>query len=213
MEKILLLISSIFEKISIKKVLTFGLFIIFLLSGWIGYLYAPTAINESAMLIGSKELKELTKESKQSADAFMKKHKSSALYMTVLRFEFSKNTRMPIYRNFNNADIEKLIMDRLNGGDGALPIFVKGDHSNNDQMISIMQSEYRCDPFSGGGLARVWPDLVPRFTISCRVPIPPAFNSGTRGYIVVHFNKELTQYEMDAIRIDLLLLAKTIHGQ
>jgi hypothetical protein len=77
----------------------------------------------------------------------------------------------------------------------------------------MIEGEYRCDPFDGGGLARVWPDLIPRFTMSCRVSIPPSFDGGLRGYIVVHFNKPLSTYELDAIRIDLLLLAKTIYNQ
>lgn len=213
MEKILSLLSPILEKLSLSRVLQFGLLIAFCLLGYVGYLYAPTMLQDSAQVAKSKELKSLSPESKTAAENFMKKYKSSAVYMTVLRFEFTRNTRVPIHRIFNSPPIEKIITERLNGGDGALPIFVKGDNSNNEQMISIMQSEYRCDPFDGGGLARVWPDLVPRFTVSCRVPIPPAFNSGTRGYIVVHFNKPMTTYEMDAIRLDLLMLAKIINEQ
>jgi hypothetical protein len=138
---------------------------------------------------------------------FMYKWRSSAVYLTVLRFEHAKNTRVPIYRFFNDDAVKKIITDRLNGGDGALPMFIANDNSNNNQMISVIQGEMTCGPFEGGGLARVWPDLVKTFTISCRVPIPPGFG-GAIGYIVVHFKQpELRSYEFEAMKIDLAGLA------
>ena len=141
----------------------------------------------------------------------MKKYNGNASYMTILRLEHAKNTRVPIYRAYNDDDVRVVVTKRLNGGDGALPMFIKDDVSNNNQMITIIQGEMVCDPFDAGGLSRVWPDLTTRFTRSCRVPIPPGFG-GVRGYIVVHFKgPPMRSYEWDAMKIDLMDLAVKIH--
>lgn len=213
MDTLISSIATFINKLTIQKVLIFGLLVSILLIGWFGYVSAPYLLQSTEKRILANQLMSLTPDSKQLIDNFMKKYKTSAQYAAVLRFEFSKNTRVPVYRKFNSTDIERLIVDRLNGADGALPIFIKGDHHNNDQMIHIMQSEFRCDPYNEGGISRMWPDLAPRFATSCRAPIPPSFNSGTKGYIVVHFSRPLSQYEFDSIRIDMLILAKSINEQ
>lgn len=149
----------------------------------------------------------LTSANEDAVAAFMYKWKSSASYMTVLRFDYSRNTRVPIHRFFNDEEMRTILMDRLNGGDGALPIFITNDNSNNNQMITIIQGEMTCGPFVDGGLSRVWPDLAKTFTVSCRVPIPPGFG-GAIGYIVVHFKQpELRPYEFEAMKIDLMGLS------
>jgi hypothetical protein len=149
----------------------------------------------------------LSSPGEDAAAAFMYKWRTSAAYMTVLRFDYAKNSRVPIYRFFNDEEMRKIVLGRLNGGDGALPIFITNDNSNNNQMITIIQGEMTCGPFVDGGLSRVWPDLAKTFTVSCRVPIPPGYG-GAIGYIVVHFKQpELRAYEFEAMKIDLMGLA------
>lgn len=150
---------------------------------------------------------ELSRASRDLVESFMYKHRVSASYLTVLRFDFPKNTRVPIHRFFNDEDVKKVVLERLNGGDGALPIFIRDDVSNNNQIINLLHGEMDCSPFEAGGLSRVWPDLVQRFTVSCRVPIPPGFG-GPTGYMVLHMKKpEQRAYEFEAMKIDLLGLA------
>lgn len=199
--------------LSIEKIISNKLFKIFLFIGILAgvfYFGLPPLID---YVKGGKqvEFSSLTSEAEETIAVFMRKYSDSVMYLTVLRFDFPRNTRIPIYRAFNNEDIKKIIYDRLKGGDGALPMFIAGDNSFNNQTIATMQGELRCEPFSNAGLSRVWPDLVPKFTISCRVPIPPAFDGGIRGYIVVHLNKTLTPYEMEALKLDLMVLGTTIY--
>lgn len=149
----------------------------------------------------------MTYQMELDADAFMRKYQTSAAYLTILKLDHTRNTRTPIYRAFNRKDVKEAVTTRLNGGDGALPMFIKDDNSNNNQLITIMQGELTCDPFSAGGLSRVWPDLIKRFTISCRVPIPPVPGQ-VRGYIVVHLDETPRPYEMETIKRDLQDLAK-----
>lgn len=152
----------------------------------------------------------MTYRTEEAADFFMKKYQASAAYMTILKLDFQKNTRTPIYRVFNRQDVKDAVIGRLKGGDGALPMFIRSDQSNNDNMLTILEGTPVCAPFGDAGLARVWPDLVKRFTISCRVPIPPS-PGFVRGYIVVHFDAEVRPYEQDTVKRDLAELAKQIH--
>ena len=203
-------ISSIFEHLTFKRVLLFSILSGFILTGFIVYQQSATIINNILVHQKYKELKSLSPESQQMVTTFMKKH-TEVVYITVLTYIFEKNTRLPIYRAFNSDELKKIVYDRLNGGDGALPIFIDGDTPNNNQMISMITGEYICSPYDGGGLARVWPDLVNKIHTSCRVPIPPVFGNGIRGYIVVHINQKITNYENEVLKLDLLILAKTIH--
>lgn len=211
MEKIFELIGPILEKATFKRVLSFGLLIAFGLAGYIGFKHASPL---GEVLLGSVSYEhrlptELTPAAEQKVAIFMKKHKE-VIYLTVLQFQFEKNTRLPIHRSFNNDNLKKLIYERLNGGDGALPMFIKDDISNNTQVISILTGETRCDPFTGGGLARVWPDLANQLTLSCRVPMPPVFGESIRGYIVVHITRELSSFETEVLKLDLAILSKEI---
>lgn len=211
MEKFLASLVPILEKATFKRVLSVGLLIMFGLIGYIGYKQAP-ALGELFISSGSenKQLIHIPPESEQTINIFMRKHKE-VVYLTVLTFKFEKNTRLPIYRAFNSDELKKIIYERLNGGDGALPMFIKNDPSNNAQIIALITGETHCDPFTGGGLARAWPDLANKLTMSCRVPIPPVFGNNIPGYMVVHVTKKLTDYEVEVLKLDLVLLAKTLN--
>ena len=152
----------------------------------------------------------MTYRSEEAADFFMKKYSATAAYMTILKIDTKRNTRTPIYRVFNRDDVKSAVIERLRGGDGALPMFIRGDSTNNDNMLTVLEGTPVCAPFGDAGLARVWPDLVKRFTISCRVPIPPS-PSVVRGYIVVHFDAPVRPYEQDTVKRDLTEVAKLIH--
>jgi len=199
--------------LSLEKIISNKIFKIFLIIGILlgaGYFGLPPLV-DFIKAEKKTEFIALTSEGEELISVFMRKYSDSAMYLTVLRFDFPRNTRTPIYRAFNNEDIKKLIYERLKGGDGALPMFIEGDNTFNNQTIATMQGELRCEPFANAGLSRVWPDLVPKFTISCRVPVPPAFDGGIRGYIVVHLNKTLTPYEMEALKLDLMVLGTSVY--
>jgi len=211
MDKILSSVARVLEKATFGRVLAVGLLILFGVLGYIGY---SQSTNIGQIVFNKDDINQfvnLPPISQQAVELFMKKHKS-VVYLTVLTFKFEKNIRLPIYRSFNSNELKSIIYTRLDGGDGALPIFIKNDQSNNNQMISIITGEITCDPFTGGGLARVWPDLEKRLTMSCRVPIPPSFGDLIQGYMVAHVAQPLTPYEVEVLKLDLILLAKTLHS-
>jgi hypothetical protein len=212
METFLTTLSTLLKYATFKRVLTIGLLIIFLLAGYIGYRQAP-AIANLFTSNGSRPFVFIPTESEAVIGVFMKKHTEVA-YLAVVTFKFEKNTRLPIYRTFNDEEIKKFIYERLNGGDGAIPIFIKNDESNNNQIISIISGETNCAPFSAGGLSRSIPESIPKFHTSCRAPLPPVFGDGIRGYVVAHVNgKMLSTYEIEVLKLDLILLSKLLNEQ
>jgi hypothetical protein len=211
MNKMFQVLMKVLDKVSAKHL---GLAVLLVAIPSLGYIAATTDFKAPRSVtrieVAGEPALRMTPKTIELAEAFMAKYHGSAVYMTILQFEFQKNTRTPFYRNFNDKVTEDIVMGRLKGGSGALPIFIENDGSNNNQMIKIIQGEYFCEPFNAGGLARVWPDLNTVFTVSCRVPIPPGFGS-SRGYIVLHFKEpKLRDYEMDAVKVDLMNLANMI---
>lgn len=211
MEKFLKSLSDLLKVTTLRRVV---LVIFLLLASLAMYMVYANTENISSYIFSKDdyppELTTITPQSEALIKSFMSKHNGTVIYLTVLRFDFPRNTRTPIYRSFNSDELKKLVYDRLKGGDGALPIFIKNDKTNNDQIITLVHGEVACDPFTGGGLARVWPDLESKLKISCRIPIPPIFGS-VRGYIVIHIIREMTPYELEAMKIDLKNLVIKIH--
>jgi hypothetical protein len=210
MDRIFSSISRLLEKATFSRVFSVGLLILFAISGYIGYKQADVLGSFFFAKGAPPPFISIPIESEQAVAIFMRKHKE-VVYLTVFTFKFESNTRLPIYSSFNSDELKKIIIDRLNAGDGALPIFIKNDTSNNNQMISIVTGENACDPFTAGGTARVWPDLASKLTMSCRVPVPPVFGNQIRGYIVAHVTQRLTTYELEVLKLDLVLLAASIH--
>lgn len=210
METFFRLAISLLDKLNLKRVILFGLLTTMALMAYYAYYYAPEIGDRYLTNIRAKELTVVKPGAQKSINSFMSKHHSTAIYLTVMKFNFLANMRAPIYHEFNNDDVKQDVFKRLNGGDGAIPLFIKDDIENNDQVISIIQGETICNTFSAGGLGRVWPDMVKIFAMSCRVPVPPAAG-GVRGYVAVHMNKILSGYELESFKLDLRLLANDLH--
>lgn len=191
------------DKLTIRRSLAIGILSVFIGLCVVTYHKHELMLQAIFPSIVPSELRDSEKE---LVAQFMIKYPEVS-YATVLRFEFQRNTRIPIHRAFNDKDVEEIVIGRLQGGDGALPIFIEDDGPNNNAMIKIIQGEMICNPFKDGGLARVWPDLVKRFTISCRTVIPPGFGSGAHGYIVIHLDEPQSDYRHQTMRRDLNELA------
>jgi hypothetical protein len=211
MEKILESLAKFIGQLTAKRVALLAVVVSIGLGGYAGYVNISQT--GEPQLLTSQELNpvaiNITGESTKAINDFMRKYPNAA-YLTVLKLDFSHNIRTPIHRAFNDKELEKIIFSRLKGGDGSLPIFLRDDAKNNNQMITIIQGGLVCSPFKDGGLARVWPDLSERLTISCRVTVPPAY-SLARGYIVVHLTSEMRPYEFQTLQDDLIHLAQLLY--
>lgn len=211
MDKFFTLLISLLEKITLTRVLQVGLLIIFLLIGYIGYSYTPLMAESFSEKSHTKSLKILTKDDEIEVLSFMKKYKNYVVFLNILKFDFPRNTRISVYRAFNNDEIKQIVDSKLNEGNINFPIFFENDKTNNDQVINLIKGEMICSPFKDGGISRIWPDLNTKLLISCLMPIPPAFGVGVSGYIVVHLSSDMRPFEYEAMKLDLRLLAKYIH--
>lgn len=216
MDKILENVGKLLDKVTPGRVLLIGLLIAFAVLGWVGYQNSDK-IGAKYLTPGFKgktELVTLSAHSTSAIDKFMQKYPDTVSFLSVLKFDFSTNTRTPIYRAFNDGDVRLIVEQQLKGGQtGVAAIFVKYDEGNNNQMISLIQGEFSCAPVGEGGVVRVFPNALNKFKFSCSVPIPPAFGGGgARGYIAVHFTNIPSKYQLEQIKLDMMTLAMYIYS-
>jgi hypothetical protein len=181
-------------------------------TGYAGYLAAPVLVHKLVPQESMSKDNSLVANdaSRMLISKFMAQHIDSIAYLTMLEFDFINNLRVPVYRSFNNSGLERVINERNGSGNGALPIFLANAQTNNLQMVSVLRGEAICEPYLSGGLGIKWPDLANLMHTSCRVPVPPAFGRGIRGYFVAHTSRELSKYELEAFGVEMLALAAAI---
>lgn len=113
------------------------------------------------------------------------------------------NTRRVVARVFIDKHMELVIKAKTTTnptvGDG--PLF-GSDALSNKQVLAIMNGEFSCDPVAGGILATVFAEAAADVKMSCRVPLPPAFNKAT-GWFTIH-TKELPKEKLERLKFDAL---------
>ena len=212
MTKFLELIAPLLDKLSWSKVAMVLVLVIIGIGG--------TALWENRQTIyeaaprpdrfAGRNMTVLSDTSKEAVSQFLKKH-SEVQFMTVLNMDFQKNLRTPIYRAFANPKIEAIVRGyEVEGRTGVTPIFLTDAVANNNQMVSLINGEFSCSPFADGQLARIMPDLKPMITLSCRVPIPPSWSTGTMGYIVVHLSQPTDRGTLEYLKLELMALSMFI---
>jgi hypothetical protein len=212
MDKVIQAFSKLISQLTWMRIAMLATVVALGIGGYGGYAYIKELQTQPQLLGGSSlapAAVDITDESRRLVAEFMNRYPNVA-YLTVLKMDFGHNLRTPILRHFNDKKLEEFVYKKLDGGDGSLPIFLRDDAKNNNQMITIIQGGIICDDFKNGGLARVWPELVGQLAVSCRITIPPAF-SLIRGYIVVHLTEQPRAYELEKLQLDLADLAQRLY--
>lgn len=133
---------------------------------------------------------------------FMTRNPEVAL-ITLIDADPVRNVRFPIYRAFNNEEVERVInAAAANGQRGDGPLF-NNTESNNKQIIAIMNGEFFCTPVNEGEFARLFPTLTTKIKYSCRAPLPPAFNKAT-GWFSMHLTGWPPKSGFDNFKFDAL---------
>lgn len=213
MTKFLELIAPLLDKLSWSKVGMLAVITALALGSGLAWENREIIIQKPApTFVPAPALKRVSPESARMISQFMKKHSEVALF-TVLSFDLSLNVRKPIFRDFNSNVVKAYIdQDASQGIDGSLPIFIRDNVKSNNQMISLIQGEYSCSPVGDGGIVKVYPGLKDVIKVSCRVPIPPAWSGGAKGYIAIHIDREIDQTQMEILKLDLMTLAMYIYN-
>jgi hypothetical protein len=212
MDKVLQALSRFVTQLTWMRVLMLATVVTIGVGGYGGYAHIQRQQLQPQLLGGSNLAPvaiDITDESRVIVAEFMRKY-PQINYITLLKMDFGHNIRTPILRMFNDKELEAFVYKKLDGGDGSLPIFLRDDAKNNNQMITIIQGGLVCDEFANGGLARVWPELIGKLKWSCRVTIPPAY-SLIRGYIVIHLAEVPRAYEAETLQRDLAQLSQKLY--
>ncbi len=80
------------------------------------------------------------------------------------------------------------------------------DSKNTEQMVSMLNNEFKCVPTSETHYVRFFPDLVAKYPVSCRIAVPPFFGEFA-GYITTILTRKPTAAEYDALKIEMNRIA------
>lgn len=198
--------------IEFLKLITWQKYLMMLLTAvsalvlWMVYENRTVLYPTFPMVQGSYTLGMPNEASRKLIEDFVKKYPEVGL-LTVIQADPVANRRSPVYRHFNSDDVKKSIESSYaTGKDGSGPLF-SADQVSNEQVLSVLSGELRCEPVTEGMFAKLFPDLAAGAIVhSCRVPIPPSF-SLVGGWIAIHLKTWPPRGQLDAFKQDALILA------
>jgi len=80
------------------------------------------------------------------------------------------------------------------------------DSKNTEQMVAMLNNEFKCVPTSETHYTRFFPELVAKYPVSCRIAVPPFFGEFA-GYITAILTRKPTAAEYDALKIEMNRIA------
>lgn len=80
------------------------------------------------------------------------------------------------------------------------------DAKNTDQMVAMLNNEFRCTPTKDTVFVRFFPDFPKSYPIVCRIAVPPFFGEFA-GFITVMLTRTPKPEEFDAIKIEMNRIA------
>lgn len=80
------------------------------------------------------------------------------------------------------------------------------DPKNIDQMVSMLNNEFKCVGIQDSSLIKILPAINQKFAFVCRMAVPPYFGEFL-GYLEIGLTKAPSDYELDALRIEINKIA------
>lgn len=80
------------------------------------------------------------------------------------------------------------------------------DSRNTEQMVAMLNNEFKCVPTSETHYVRFFPELVNKYPVSCRIAVPPFFGEFA-GYITTILTRKPTAAEYDSLKIEMNRIA------
>lgn len=84
------------------------------------------------------------------------------------------------------------------------------DSKNTDQMVSMLNNEFKCVPAKDTSMTRFLPNFTKYYSTVCRLAVPPFFGEFI-GYITIILVRPPTEHEFDALKIELNRVAVDIY--
>jgi hypothetical protein len=149
----------------------------------------------------------LSAESKHSLIELVANDRSIEV-LQVIAVDPYTNTRKGVFWAAKPGEVNDVMSRGPNGTSNAaksregvtLPLF-SSDEEQNSQMVAVINNEFRCSSAANSGLVKIYPQIKDKLKISCRVPLPPNGLGKLRGYIAVHTNMDLNQFQLDQLRL------------
>lgn len=80
------------------------------------------------------------------------------------------------------------------------------DHKNTEQMVAMLNNEYKCVPTIDTQNTRFFPELVSKYPVTCRIAVPPFFGEYA-GFLTSFLVREPTESEHNALKIEMNRMA------
>lgn len=84
------------------------------------------------------------------------------------------------------------------------------DKVNTAQMVAMLNNEFLCVPTATTTNVKLFPTLISKYPVQCRLAVPPFFGEFA-GYVAVFLRRQPEPNEVDGIRIELNRLAIEIY--
>lgn len=135
---------------------------------------------------------------------------NSALIMTVtvLSADLKVNERDIVYRFSDSAVLNELWEKQFREHGSAQPIFTK-DSENNSQMVSVVNGEFSCHPFSKTVNQQLVPDAGKLTAMICRISLPPYYGEFS-GYLTFSLARVPSDLELYTIQLEAKKMANEI---
>lgn len=146
----------------------------------------------------------LSNESKNQMIALTAPEKNLVGIIILSDVDLKKNRRVPKFL---------YIKDRVDS-DNVIPSVAKllpqalfdYDPKNTEQMVAMLNNEFKCVSTSETHYVRFFPELVPKYPVSCRIAVPPFFGEFA-GYITTILTRKPTSSEYDSLKIEMNRIA------
>lgn len=80
--------------------------------------------------------------------------------------------------------------------------FFDSDKKNNEQMLAVLNNQFSCSATGDTVFVRFLPDMQKKYPYVCRLAVPP-FTGEFAGLISIILEKQPTQAELDALKIEI----------
>lgn len=129
--------------------------------------------------------------------------------VTILNADIRNNRRVPIYWYSDDTQVQARLESLFSGRYGGIPLFTS-DEKNNENIVGVINGEFACATYAGGGNSALFPGLDNRFPFVCRTSLPPYYGQFS-GYVTIALNRIPTQPELDALKSEALNISTEIY--
>lgn len=128
--------------------------------------------------------------------------------ITVLTADLKINERDIVFRFSDSAVLNELWEKQFSERGSAQPIFTK-DTENNNQMVSVVNGEFSCHPYSKTINQLLVPEAAKLTAAVCRISLPPYYGEFS-GYLAFSLNQPVSDVELYSLQLEAKRLANEI---